>query len=303
MTSSEARRYDGIFIPLTTPFLPSTEIDWVALERMVLFYAKLGVSGFVPCGSTGEASTLSTEEHKAVISFVIERARALGDFCIISATGANSTAECVELTAHAKVAGTDACLVVTPYYVRPNRSGLLAHYSRVSEVDVDVVLYNIPARTGMNLTLEDIALLHTEVPRVVGIKEATTDIGQLIDVTHHFIDAPTFSVLSGEDSLLFNCCINGGRGSICATALVYPREVVAMHRHLVAGQWREASALDRWLRPRVRALFCESNPVAIKYALSLIHGTLPVTRLPLGPASKRTIQTINALGLHREVGL
>ncbi|MCW8165174.1 4-hydroxy-tetrahydrodipicolinate synthase [Verminephrobacter aporrectodeae subsp. tuberculatae] len=300
MTHHDIHPYDGIFVPLVTPFLASMEIDWAALERLVRFYAGLGLAGFVPCGSTGEASTLSMQEHKAVISFVTEKAKALGDFRVVAATGSNSTQECLELTAHAKASGADACLVVTPYYVRPNRSGLLAHYGRVSELDLDVLLYNIPLRAGLNLTLEDIVLLHAKVARIVGIKEATSDIGQLIDVAHHFADDATFTVLSGEDALLFDCCVNGGRGSICATALVYPREVVALHRHLVAGQLREAASINRWLRPRVKALFCESNPVAIKHALSRVHGILPITRAPLGPASAQAVKTIDALGLEPE---
>ncbi len=298
--SSTAQTYDGIFVPLITPFYANYEIDWDGLQRLLTFYAKQNVAGFVPCGSTGEASTLTMEEHKAVISFVTERARSLGNFKIIAATGSNDTRDCLELTAHAKKAGVDSCLVVTPYYVRPNRSGLLAHYRAVAELDIDIMLYNIPLRTGLNLSLDDIVTLSEEIPHIIGIKEASSDISQLIDVTHHFADSQRFSVLSGEDSLLFDCCVHGGRGSICAASLVYPREMVALHRMIADGQLAQANALNRKLRPKIKALFCESNPVAMKLAINRILGTSPTVRLPLGPASERAIGIIDSLALQAE---
>ncbi|CUA96540.1 4-hydroxy-tetrahydrodipicolinate synthase [Thiomonas bhubaneswarensis] len=300
MNISAYRPFDGIFVPLITPFHASMEIDWEGLRRLVAFYAQQGVAGFVPCGSTGEASTLTVEEHKAVISFVIEQAASHGDFKIIAATGSNDTREAIDLTRHAHQAGADACLSVTPYYVRPNRSGLLAHYQRIAEVGSPLFLYNIPLRTGLNLSLEDIELLVQDVPAVIGIKEATADIQQLIDVAHRFADSDCFTVLSGEDSLLFDCCTHGGRGSICAASLVYPREMVQLHHMVSTGHLHEAAALNRRMRPKVRALFCESNPVAMKLAVSRLLGTSPTVRLPLGPASKRAVQIIDGLGLQCE---
>lgn len=300
MTISEPRRYEGIYIPLITPFLPNEDIDWIALKRLVAHYARLGVAGFVPCGSTGEASALTMEEHKAVISFVIEQARRHGKFQIIAATGSGNTRDTVELTRHAKAAGADACLVATPAYVRPNRSGLLTHYERVAEIGIDILLYNIPQRTGLNLGLDDIVVLANAVPHIVGIKEATGDIQQLIEVTHHFANSRQFSVLSGEDSLLFDCCAHGGRGSICAAALVFPREIMAMTEHLRQGRLLQAATLNQLLRPRVKALFCESNPVAMKLAMHYVHGTHTTVRSPLGPASERAHQIIASLRLARE---
>ncbi len=300
MNTTAPRPFDGIFVPLITPFHPSMEIDWDGLRRLIAFYAKQGVAGFAPCGSTGEASTLTVEEHKAVISFVIDEAASHGNVKIIAATGANDTQVAVDLTRHAHQAGADACLTVTPYYVRPNQSGVLGHYQRIAEIGSPLFLYNIPLRTGLNLSLEDIELLVQEVPEIIGIKEATADIQQLIAVTHRFADSDRFTVLSGEDSLLFDCCAHGGRGSICAASLVYPREMVQLHALLSAGHLHQAAELNRHMRPKVRALFCESNPVAMKLAVSKILGTSPTVRLPLGPASEQAIQIIDGLALQRE---
>lgn len=298
-TNDRAQHYQGIFIPLTTPFEAGGAIDWPALRSMVRFYARHRVAGFVPCGSTGEASTLSMDEHKAVISFVVEEAAPHG-LSVIAATGSNSTADTVELTTHARNAGANACLVVTPYYLRPNLAGLLAHYAKVAEVGIDVVLYNIPARTGLNLPLEHIARLQEANPQIAGVKEATGDIQQLIDLAHRYAESPDFSVLSGEDSLLFDCIAHGGRGSISAAALVFTEEVVTLYEHLRDGRLAAAQALNRQLRPRVQALFCETNPVPLKEALHLRFGCSPTVRLPLGPASAQTRDLIGSLGLHRE---
>lgn len=289
--------YAGIYIPIITPFDSKGSIDWPSLGMLIAYYARLGVAGFVPGGSTGEASTLSMDEHKAVISFVTQETRKHGNLKVIAATGSNSTDECVELTAHARQAGVDACLVVTPYYVRPNLSGLLSHYARVAAVGVDLLLYNIPTRTGLNLSVADIAALQSGVKGIVGIKEATPDIGQLTDLAHRYADSPEFSVMSGDDLLLFDCLAHGGRGSICAAALVFPEEILSLYSLLRDGRLDEARRLNRLLRPKVRTLFAETNPVPIKYALHRRFGIAPDVRLPLGPASAETRRLIDALRL------
>lgn len=300
MSTFNASHYSGIHVPLITPFDSDLEIDWAALKRLVALHARAGVAGFVPCGSTGEASTLSMEEHKAVISFVVEEASKHGDFKVIAATGSNSTRECRELTAHAMNAGASACLVVTPYYVRPNMSGLNAHYSEIADVGIDIFLYNVPQRTGTNLSVDDVWRLHSSIPRIVGIKEATGDINQLIDLADRFADSDSFTILSGEDSLLFDCLAHGGSGSICAAALVYPDEILQLYSLMAQGNFSSALALNRSLRPRVKTLFCESNPVAIKEAMHVRFGTPPFVRPPLGAASEQTCARIQDLRLPRE---
>lgn len=292
-----AAAYRGIFVPLVTPFDTALQIDWSALERLVHYYARFDIAGFVPCGSTGEASTLSIEEHKAVISFVTEKAKSYPDLKVIAATGSNNTAECLHLSRHAKAVGADACLIVTPYYNRPNTSGLLEHYRQAGELDIDIILYNIPQRTGRNIPLDELAMLRAHVSRIVGIKEATSDINQLTDVLHHFSDVTDFSVLSGEDNLFFDCMTHGGHGAIMATSLVYPELAVRLYRHLERGELAEAAALNRSLRPLVRTLFSETNPVPIKLALSKMLGIQPLVRLPLGAACQRTIGLIDQLAL------
>lgn len=300
MNSRTSLEYSGIYVPLITPFTSALEIDWAVLRSLVRLYARAGVAGFVPCGSTGEASTLSMEEHKAVISFVLDEAAKYGEFKIIAATGSNSTRECRELTAHAMRAGASACLVVTPYYVRPNISGLEAHYSEVADVGIDLFLYNVPQRTGINLSVDDVIRLHAKVPRIIGIKEATGDIDQLIELTHRFAGSDEFAVLSGEDSLLFDCLAHGGKGSICAASLVYPNEVLQLYSLLRQGDLNAAASLNRVLRPKIKTLFCESNPVSMKQAMHVRFGTPPFVRPPLGPASERTRQRILELGLTSE---
>lgn len=258
----------GTFTALITPFTADGEkVDWVALKKLVEHQIEEGVEGLVPCGTTGESPTLSHDEHAEVIAKVIEWAKAKNPKAIVIAgTGSNSTAEAVSLTRHAAAAGADAVLSVNPYYNKPVQAGLVAHFERIADAStVPVVLYNIPGRSAVGMTLETVVQL-SKHKNIVGIKEATGDLGfmaQIIQATEG-----KFTLLSGDDNLLVPVLSIGGRGVISVISNVYPRETGAITRQYEAGNLHEAHEKFMRLLPLCKAMFLETNPIPVKYAAS-----------------------------------
>lgn len=272
----------GLFAPNITPF-SAQSVDEPALRRVLDYLIEGNASGLVPCGTTGESATLTHDEHRRVIEITIEHAA--GRVPVIAGTGSNSTAEAIELTKHAENAGADAALLICPYYNRPTQDGLIAHFTHVAEAtSLPLIMYNIPSRTGINMTAATTAVL-SRLPNIVGIKEASGDLHQVAAIIEQA--DPDFAVLSGDGNLTFLICCLGGAGAILADAHVLPGEWRRMVELIAAGNIADAREIHYRLLPITRALFLETNPAPVKAALELMGIAPADTRLPLLPATDR----------------
>ncbi|MBE0617906.1 MAG: 4-hydroxy-tetrahydrodipicolinate synthase, partial [Proteobacteria bacterium] len=270
--------FRGAITALVTPFRDG-RVDEDAYRKLIDWQIRQGVNGIVPCGTTGESATLSHEEHNRVIDIAVDEAR--GRVPVIAGTGSNSTAEAVRLTQHAKEAGADGALLITPYYNKPTQEGLYQHYKAVAEeAKFPLVLYNVPGRTGCNLLPETVARL-AELPEVVGVKEATGDLKQVSDVLEKCGDR--LAVLSGDDFTVLPLLVLGGKGVISVLSNVVPADVAAMIAAYDAGDLARARELHFRTMPVARALFLETNPIPVKTALALMGRVGPELRLPLCP--------------------
>ncbi|HNR32249.1 MAG TPA: 4-hydroxy-tetrahydrodipicolinate synthase [Candidatus Hydrogenedentes bacterium] len=272
--------FRGSIVALATPFTQNFEIDFDAYGRLVDWHIERGTDGIVPCGCTGEAATLSHDEQKQCIRFVMERVA--GRIPVIAGTGSNNTREAVDLTRFAKEAGCDGALLITPYYNKPTAAGQIAHYRAVAEaVDIPIVLYNVPSRTGINMTPETVAELN-KLPQMVAIKEA----GGSVDQVSQIRGLCDITVLSGDDSLTVPMMSVGATGVISVAANVAPDRIAAMCRHAGAGNFEAARDLHYELMPLFKGLFFETNPMPVKAALARMGLIENVLRLPLTPMSE-----------------
>ena len=279
----------GSIVALVTPMSPGSEaVDYPALGRLVEWHIAQGTAAVVAVGTTGESPTLAVDEHLQVIEFCVHRAA--GRIPVIAGTGANSTAEAVELTAGAKAAGADACLLVTPYYNKPTQQGLYLHHRAVAEaVDIPQILYNVPSRTACDMQPATVLRL-AELPNVVGIKEATGDLGRAREL---IAAAPSgFAIYSGDDATAMELILLGGQGTISVTANVAPALMARMCTAALGGDRAQAAAVDRSLQPLNRALFLESNPIPVKWALARMGQIADAIRLPLTPLSPDLHQSV-----------
>ncbi|MDW7709973.1 MAG: 4-hydroxy-tetrahydrodipicolinate synthase [Deferrisomatales bacterium] len=282
--------FGGTITALVTPFRDG-RVDEEAYRELIDWQIREGVSGIVPCGTTGESATLSHEEHNRVIDIAVEEAR--GRVPVIAGTGSNSTAEAVRLTCHAKEAGADGALLITPYYNKPTQEGLYRHYRAVAEeASFPLIPYNVPGRTGVNLLPETVARL-ADLPEVVGIKEATGDLQQVSDVLE--LCGDRLAVLSGDDFTVLPLLSLGGRGVISVLSNVIPAEVSAMVQAFEAGDLARARDLHFRTMPLARALFLETNPIPVKSALALMGRIRPELRLPLCPLQEGTGKKLAAV--------
>ncbi len=268
--------FRGAITALVTPFR-NGRVDEDAYRELIDWQIRQGVDGIVPCGTTGESATLSHEEHNRVIDIAVDEAK--GRVPVIAGTGSNSTAEAIRLTRHAKEAGADGALLITPYYNKPTQEGLYQHYRRVAEeTKFPLVLYNVPSRTGVNLLPETVARL-AEIPDIVGIKEATGDMRQVSEILERCGDK--ISVLSGDDFTVLPLLALGGRGVISVVSNVAPADMAELIRAFDRGDLARARELHRRLMPLARAMFFETNPIPVKTALSLMGKIRLELRLPL----------------------
>ena len=269
--------YSGVLPAIITPFYEDRSLDEEGLKRNVEYLSKTGIAGMVPCGTTGEAATLTFEEHKRVIEIAVENSTVP----VIAGTGSNNTREAVELTCHAAEAGAHAALLITPYYNKPNDRGMFEQFKTVAEkCDIPIVLYNVPKRTGINLKPELVAKL-SQIKNIVAIKEASGNLSQLSQIIEQTWGSD-FSVLCGDDDLTLPAMALGAKGVISVVANVAPRKTVAMVDAMMKGDLEKARSLHYELAPLVRAMFLETNPIPVKTAhkyLGLAGGPL---RLPLG---------------------
>ncbi len=279
--------FRGSIVALVTPFSDGA-FDESAFRALVEWHIGEGTEALVPCGTTGESPTLDHAEHKRVVEVCIDAAA--GRVPVIAGTGSNCTAEAIELTQHAKQAGASAALVVTPYYNKPTQDGLFRHYQAIVDaVDLPVIIYNIPPRSVIDMSVETMARL-AKLPNIVGVKDATADLTRPIRTRLAIGDE--FCQLSGEDGTALPFLAAGGHGCISVTANVAPGLCAQMQRAWRDGDRATAMALQDRLMPLHAALFCESNPAPVKYAASLLGKCTADTRLPLAPLMEASRETV-----------
>ncbi|MDD3406952.1 MAG: 4-hydroxy-tetrahydrodipicolinate synthase [Methanomicrobium sp.] len=279
--------FEGVYPALITPFRESQQrdLDLDGLKSNIDFLISRGVHGIVPCGSTGESATLTFEEHEEVIRKAIEVSD--GRVPVLAGTGSNNTAEALRFTKAAKDLGADGALVLSPYYNKPNRSGLVKHYEKLADLDIPIVIYNVPGRTGQNL-LPDLIIELADYPNIVGIKEASGDISQISAIIEGTRDKD-FTVISGDDAMTLPVLAIGGGGVISVAANVEPKLMVNMYNKFVSGDLLGARELHYRLAPLIRAMFIDTNPIPVKTACGIRKMAAGPLRLPLDELdSKKT---------------
>jgi 4-hydroxy-tetrahydrodipicolinate synthase len=268
--------FNGSLVAIVTPFR-NGKLDERAFGDLIEWQIANGTSGIVPCGTTGESATLTHDEHHRVVRLSVEVAK--GRVPIIAGTGSNSTDEAISLTRHAKEAGANGALLITPYYNKPTQEGLYRHYKAVAEaVDMPLVLYNIPSRTGVNMLPATVARLAV-MKNIVGIKEGSGSVQQASDIAQTCGDRLT--VLSGDDPLTLPMMAVGAKGVITVTANVMPKEMAQLVASFQAGRIDEARRIHFALSALFAALFYETNPIPVKEALGMMGRIDPELRLPL----------------------
>lgn len=274
--------FSGSIVAIVTPMQADGAVDFGALDRLVQFHIDNGTDGIVAVGTTGESATLDVQEHIEVVRRVVQKAAKR--IPVIAGTGANSTAEAIELTRRAKEAGADACLLVTPYYNKPTQEGLFQHFKAIAAaVSIPLILYNVPGRTACDMQPETVARL-IAVPSIVALKEASGSLERnrkLVALVGDKID-----LLSGDDDIAVESVLAGFRGVISVTANVAPRQVRDAMAAALGGQVDEARRIDQTLAPLHKTLFLESNPIPAKWALARMGLIADGIRLPLTPFAK-----------------
>jgi 4-hydroxy-tetrahydrodipicolinate synthase len=288
----------GSIVAIVTPMAEDGSVDFPALRRLVEWHIAEGTDAIVAVGTTGESATLDVEEHIAVINAVVETAARRVP--VIAGTGGNSTAEAIELTAEGKNAGADACLLVTPYYNKPPQEGLYRHYKAIAEaVDVPIILYNVPGRTGCDMLPATVQRL-AAIDNIVGLKEAKGELSRVRELLDLKL-GDRFALLSGDDATACESILMGFKGDISVTANVAPRLMHQMCAAALAGDRAAAEAHDAKLRPLHKNLFVEPNPIPAKWALQAmkrIGGGIRLPLVPLDPSYQATVrEALQAAGV------
>ncbi len=292
-----ATLFHGSIVALVTPMTEAGAVDHDAYARLIEWQIGQGSSGLVPVGTTGESATLSHEEHRRCIGLAVEVAQKRVP--VIAGTGSNSTREAIELTNYARQAGADAALVVTPYYNKPTQDGLFLHYTAIADaVDIPILIYNIPSRSVVEMSVATMARLARH-PNIVGVKDATANLARPVQT--RLACGPDFCLLSGEDATAVAFLASGGAGCISVTANIAPRLCADMHAAWQRGDVATAIAVQEKLTPLHEALFAETNPVPAKFGTSLLGFGGFHCRLPLAPPTEPTRAALrhamHALGL------
>lgn len=279
--------FKGTFTALVTPF-SGGRIDTDALRAHVDRQIEAGIDGLVPCGTTGEASTLTHDEHIEVVRIVIEHAA--GRVPVIAGSGSNSTSEALELTRRVKEVGADCALMITPYYNKPTQDGLVTHFTTVAKaVDIPIIVYNVPGRTGVNMLPETVGRL-SAVPNIIGLKDATADLKQTS--YNRQLVPDDFIILSGEDALVYPLLAVGGNGVISVVSNIVPGDMVTLCRRFLDGDTVGAAKLHHQLLPLCDAMFVETNPIPVKGALAMMGHIENELRLPLVPLTEGAAETV-----------
>jgi 4-hydroxy-tetrahydrodipicolinate synthase len=281
----------GSIVALVTPFRGGA-VDEAALRALARWQLEQGTDGLVPCGTTGEGATLTPDEADRVVRICVEEARAHGKGApVIAGVGSNSTARTIENARRAKEQGADAALVVTPYYNKPTQEGLFRHFEEVAQKGrLPVVLYNVPSRTGVDLTAETVGRL-AKVPGILGVKEASGSIVRVAEIRER---APDLAILAGDDMFTLATLAMGGQGVISVVANVAPRDLASLYDSFAGGDLPSAQAAMQRFTPLVRAMFVETNPLPVKYALSRLGRIENELRLPLVPLSAEGAAKVDA---------
>ena len=286
--------FRGSMVALITPFDNEGRFDENTYRELIEFQIENGTDVLVPCGTTGESATLSYGEHDRVIRACVEQVR--GRRPVLAGTGSNATHEAIDISQRARELGADGVLLVTPYYNKPSQEGLYLHYRQVADrVHLPQVLYNVPGRTGINMTAETVLRL-AEVPNIVAIKEASGNLTQISEIIAGAGDR--LDVISGDDFLTFPMMACGAKGVISVTANIMPKEVKALVTAVNENRWEEARRLHLELLPLHRAMFLESNPVPVKTASAMMGKCNGVLRLPLSPLSDGNREKLSQI-LHK----
>ena len=286
--------FKGVFVAVVTPF-KNGKIDEEALRGLIDFQIAGGVDGIVPCGTTGESATLNHEEHDQVIRIAVDACK--GKASVLAGTGSNSTQEAIQLSRNAKNAGADGLLQITPYYNKPNQEGLYHHFSSIADaVDLPIVLYNVPSRTSVNMVPETVVRL-AKIKNIVGTKEASGSLQAISKIIDNC--GKDFTVLSGDDPLLWPILAIGGKGVISVTANILPAKVAALCKAAAIGDIAGARSLHYELMDINDSLFIDTNPIPVKAALHLMGKIENELRGPLIELSKDTLERLKkAMACH-----
>ena len=280
--------FEGSFVAIVTPFNDDGSLDDGKLKELIEFQIENGTHGIVPCGTTGESPTLTHDEHDRVVELTVETVD--GRVQVIAGAGSNSTAEALRLTRHAKAVGADGALVITPYYNKPTQNGLYAHFMHITDrVDIPVVIYNVPGRTGTDLQTATLAKLATH-QNIIGLKEATGQLSRASEAVNACNDE--FTVLSGDDINTLPIMAVGGRGVISVLANVAPREVADMGNAFKTGDLQTAQQIHHQTMQLALDLFIDTNPIPVKTALQMMGKLNGRMRLPLAPMSDDTLEVL-----------
>jgi 4-hydroxy-tetrahydrodipicolinate synthase len=282
--------FHGSLTALITPMHEDGSLDLDAYRRLIDWQIANGTTGLVPVGTTGESPTLSHDEHKLVVDTAVKQAK--GRVPVMAGAGSNSTAEAIELAKYAESVGANGALVVTPYYNKPTQEGLYRHFAAIAAaVTIPVVIYNIPGRSVIDMSVETMARL-AEIKNIVGVKDATANLTRPLHIRKEI--GPDFIQLSGEDHTVLSFLADGGHGCISVTSNVAPRQCAQIHEMWARGDVKGALEVQMKLLSLHDAMFCESNPGPVKYAASLLGFGANHVRLPLAPVSEASAERIRA---------
>ena len=283
--------FKGSLVAMITPFTESGEVDEQGIKELVEFHIKNGTNGIVPCGTTGESPTLSYDEHKRVVEITINAVA--GRVPVIAGTGSNCTREVLDLTSHAQKAGADGALIITPYYNKPTQKGLYLHFKKIAEeIDIPIVIYNVPSRTGVNMLPETLAEL-AKLKNIVAVKEASGNLDQMTQIVE--LCGEKITLLSGDDKLLLPVLSIGGKGVISVVANIIPKEVAEMIKYYEEGNYQKAKELFlSKIYPLSNAMFYETNPIPVKTSARLMGLPSGELRLPLCSMSENNLNKLKA---------
>ncbi|MDR3244073.1 MAG: 4-hydroxy-tetrahydrodipicolinate synthase [Elusimicrobiota bacterium] len=268
--------FSGVWTALITP-LKDDKVDYESLGKLIEFQYKNGVDGIVPCGSTGESSTLSHDEHREVVEFCVKQAK--GKLKVLAGSGSNSTKEAVYLTEFAKEVGCDGALIISPYYNKPTQQGLYLHFKTIADkVDIPIILYNIAGRTAVNIEPETMARLVKDCRNIVGVKEASGSLDQMSRIKSL---SPNIELISGDDALTLPLLSIGGTGIISVLSNIVPADIAALVKSFNSSNIKEAQKIHYKLLPLIKAMFIETNPIPIKTAASMLGICGGDFRLPM----------------------
>jgi len=284
--------FSGSLVAIVTPMHPDGSLDLPALRKLLDWHVESGTAGIVIVGTTGESPTVDVDEHCTLIKTTVDHIA--GRIKVVAGTGGNSTAEAIELTRFAREVGADACLSVAPYYNKPTQEGLYRHFKAIAEaVDLPLILYNVPGRTVSDIGTDTVLRL-AQLPGIVGIKDATSDLVRHVDMLRRLPAGSGFSFLSGNDDTALAYILLGGHGVISVTANVAPGPMARLCKAALAGNLAEARAINNQLMPLHTKLFVEANPIPVKWALQEMGRIQSGIRLPLTPLDARYHDTVRA---------